>query len=353
MSWRCRGWNPIYLLANVASQPTTSSIAEATFPRHLNIMYAVSEAEQVAKIVAEWRSQCFVVCSIALIIWDIARKQVEYIWKSRPRISLIKTFFWFNRCTLRVIPATFSQVVFLTKLIYFIQSLYYPVSGLITSLATTCFATLCFTQIALVISVGVVESALALRIWALYKQSRDILALLIILVGGSTLYAAVINGLCLVFVSRSGRGGGSLCDDNHPSFSLQTCRNECAVDVTYCALRHDILYHVFWSVIKYALIGTFFPATYTPTRQSNFIFVILSVNCSRLILGIRDAFNTPERPIELSRTDTAQTPQPHTLTQIDLDDLGTVMEDNITERQLGERWQLETVLEEDAVASYD
>jgi len=45
--------------------------------------------------------------------------------------------------------------------------------------------------------------------------------------------------------------------------------------------------------ILFAIVGSFIPAVNAPARSSNFIIAILSMNCSRLILSIRDAVNAP------------------------------------------------------------
>ncbi|KAF8584405.1 hypothetical protein K439DRAFT_1616706 [Ramaria rubella] len=148
--------------------------------------HIINEAELV-NVVSQWRAQCLSICSIALMVWDTIitiDQEVERIWRPRPRISLIKMFFWINRC------APFPHAS--TKVNAF------NIWGfLLATHLFKCFTAFVYTQIAQVMIVGIIQSALAIRVWALYEQNRGVLGLFILLVGGSTIYAAVINWVCL------------------------------------------------------------------------------------------------------------------------------------------------------------
>ncbi|KAF8591612.1 hypothetical protein K439DRAFT_1546204 [Ramaria rubella] len=291
-----------YSLTSMQENNTSSTLGRMDW-------LGVSDAELIT-LVSQWRSQCLAICSITLIVWDIIitfDQEVEHIWKSRPRISLIKILFWMNRCySLTKVNAldicVFPRVIQPFK----------------------CFVIFVYTQIAQVISVGIIQSALAIRVWALYEQNRGVLVFFIFLVGGSTIHATVVNCLSLelVFFLMT---------------IIQVIRHNRSVSST------PLVSHIARTgSVFFFLIGTWFPATYVPARQS------------KLILGIRNAFPVPSfsMPEHSARRQLEQT-QPSALgaiTDIDMNDLEGLMcmpMDHPAWSSMGEQRELEPVAEED------
>ncbi|KAF8511490.1 hypothetical protein BU17DRAFT_97192 [Hysterangium stoloniferum] len=163
---------------------------------------------------------------------------------------------------------------------------------------------------------------MALRIWALYQRSRKVSVLLATLIIGTTIHGIVVDGISLraVWTSSPEPSEQSYltgCNDKTPRlpalygsifyptlvlevvffcmtiwqiirFGQLSRRTPLMVHIA----RNGIIFFLFALIaILFAVIGGFFPSTYLAARNSNLIVAVLSMNCSRLILSIRDAFH--------------------------------------------------------------
>ncbi|KAF8508348.1 hypothetical protein BU17DRAFT_99854 [Hysterangium stoloniferum] len=183
----------------------------------------------------------------------------------------------------------------------------------------------------------VFESAMALRIWALYQRSRKVSILLVVLIIGTTVHGIVVDGISLraVWTSSPEPSDESYltgCNDKTPrlpalygsifyltlvlevssillhdsmaNHSLWTTFASNTIDGSYCPQRHNI----FFFALSVGNPGSSTTRHLPRFLQSPFclrssvvffqapiwlleIQTVLSMNCSRLILSIRDAFH--------------------------------------------------------------
>jgi len=137
----------------------------------------------VNRIFSVDQAQMTSTCAFALILWDTLitiDQEVQYVWHPTPLFTLINALFFLNRW--------WPIVTFICRTFR---------SSTSTLSAEACMGLEFYAMMGQIIHITVVESAMALRVWALYRTSVASGLFLSLLVFGGTIHMSVVTGISL------------------------------------------------------------------------------------------------------------------------------------------------------------
>ncbi|KAF8586966.1 hypothetical protein K439DRAFT_1614653 [Ramaria rubella] len=297
-------------------------------------------------MLAALQGQMLCAAALTLLLWDILitlDQEVEYIWKSRPRMTLVKFLYFLNRFT-RLIAFQLGAISFCISLLKtaFESTVNHTMCSFLIlnngslqawswrNLLGNCRDLGIFVFWSQIVNINVLEAALAIRVWAIYQRSSRVMWFLIFILSGSVVSMTIVFGLDTEVVQQTRilKYPQYLYGCNKVNFPLPTNydsiyysafvlenfgenqvifftmtiiqavrhgRSDRRTPLMDHIVRNGTMFFLLATVaISFAVVGSFLPTICSPSRDSNIIIAVLSMNGSRLILSLRDkAYNAP------------------------------------------------------------